>query len=191
MKKIVFAVVVVILATSCSMQKRHYMNGYSLQWNSKKGNISVTEASYIAKQTSKTESKKVTENKTIVFSQPPTEQVTATNNTSKTLVASANKTVSAPVIKTKVNSFENSVTNHNAKIVERVVTNQESSGGDTNLIIEIILCLFPFINLIAIYLKDSKHITLNFWIDLILDCLFFLPGIVFALLVVLDVINLA
>lgn len=65
-----------------------------------------------------------------------------------------------------------------------------NSGSDVDLLILVILCLFPFINLIAIYLKDGKDITMNFWICLILDILFFLPGIIFALLVVLDVINL-
>ncbi len=69
--------------------------------------------------------------------------------------------------------------------------NSKGGGGDVDLIILVILCFFPFINLIAMYLKDGKSITLNFWIDLILDCLFFLPGIIFALLVVLDVVNLA
>ncbi|MDX2174377.1 MAG: YqaE/Pmp3 family membrane protein [Bacteroidota bacterium] len=67
----------------------------------------------------------------------------------------------------------------------------KKGDSDVDLIILVILCLFPFINLIAIYLKDSKSVTLNFWITLILDCLFFLPGIIFALLVVLDVVNLA
>ncbi len=190
MKTLSVVIVASILITSCSVEKRHYTSGYSVQWNSKKTTVSATEASYVAKQQSKTENKKTTENKTVV--QTPAEQVATTNSTvNKTLVASANKTAYAPNTKTKVNSFENTVANNNAKIVERVVTNQKSSGGDTNLIIEIILCFFPFFNLIAMYLKDGKHITLNFWVDLILDCLFFLPGIVFALLVVLDVINLA
>jgi len=73
----------------------------------------------------------------------------------------------------------------------KLAKSKKAGDSDTNLIVLVILCLFPFINLIAIYLKDSKSITLNFWITLILDFLFFLPGIIFALLVVLDVVNLA
>lgn len=63
-------------------------------------------------------------------------------------------------------------------------------GGDTELIVLVILSLFPILCLIAIYLKDGKNITLNFWIDLILHFTLF-GEIIFALLVVLDVVNLA
>lgn len=200
MKKSIFktlaaGIIASILVTSCSVEKRHYTSGYSVQWNSKKTTVSATEASYVAKQTPKTETKTVLENK--ITSQAPLEQVTVTNHTNnKTLVASASKAVHTPVIKTKVNSFENAVANNNTKIVDKIaaaniVKAPVKGEGDTNLIIEIILCFFPFFNLIAMYLKDGKSITLNFWIDLILDLLFFLPGIIFALLVVLDVVNLA
>jgi hypothetical protein len=63
-------------------------------------------------------------------------------------------------------------------------------GDDTELIVLVILSLFPILCLIAIYLKDGKNITLNFWIDLILHITLF-GAIIFALLVVLDVVNLA
>jgi uncharacterized membrane protein YqaE (UPF0057 family) len=61
--------------------------------------------------------------------------------------------------------------------------------SDANLIIMVILCFFPFINLIPVYLHDGS-ITLNFWITLIGDILGVVPGIVFALLVVLDIVDL-
>ena len=191
-KTLAMGIIAAVIVTSCSLEKRHYTSGYSVQWNSKKTNVSATEASYVAKQTPKTESKKVTTTQTVA--QALVEQVAANNNTvTKTLVASAKKTAPVSIAKTKATSFENTPVKDNAKIVERIVTNQKSSGGDgdTTLIIEIILCFFPFFNLISMYLKDGKRITLNFWVDLILDCLFFLPGIIFALLVVLDVVNLA
>ena len=63
--------------------------------------------------------------------------------------------------------------------------------SDDEKILWIILSLFPFINLIPVYLHDGKKVTANFIVTLILDLLFFLPGIIFALLVVLDVVNLA
>jgi hypothetical protein len=66
----------------------------------------------------------------------------------------------------------------------------KKGSSDANLIIMIILCFFPFINLIPVYLHDGKSITLNFWFTLIGDLLVFVPGIVFALLVVLDLIDL-
>ena len=66
-----------------------------------------------------------------------------------------------------------------------------AKGGDANTILLVILCLFPFINLIPVYIHDGKSVTTNFWLTLLLDILFFLPGIIFAILVVLDVVNLA
>lgn len=62
------------------------------------------------------------------------------------------------------------------------------SGG--MLVLCVILCLFPFINLIPVYIHDGS-VNMNFWLTLILDILFFLPGIIFSLLVVLDVVSLA
>lgn len=69
--------------------------------------------------------------------------------------------------------------------------NALSIPSDDEKIIWIILCLFPFINLIPVYLHDGKKVTMNFILTLILDILFFIPGIIFALLIVLDIVNLA
>jgi len=61
---------------------------------------------------------------------------------------------------------------------------------DTQLLILVILSLFPFLALLAIFMKEGNNITTNFWVDLILH--FTLIGyIIFALLVVLDIINLS
>lgn len=65
----------------------------------------------------------------------------------------------------------------------------KKNDSDTELIILVILSLFPILSLIAVYLKDGKKITINFWITLILH--FFILWWLFALLRVLDVINLA
>ncbi|MBA2613417.1 MAG: hypothetical protein H0U95_15740 [Bacteroidetes bacterium] len=71
---------------------------------------------------------------------------------------------------------------------KQIYDKTKKGDSDVNLILLIILCLFPILALIAIYLKDGKTITLNFWIDLILHFLFLYW--LFALLVVLDVIDL-
>lgn len=67
---------------------------------------------------------------------------------------------------------------------------QTYKPSDNDKIIQIILALFPVLCLIAIYLHDGKKITINFIIDLILH-ITFIGEIIFALLVVLDIINLA
>ena len=66
--------------------------------------------------------------------------------------------------------------------------NGESSGG-VALLILIILCLFPLINLIPVYITDGG-ITLNFWITLILN-LTYIGAVIFSLLVVLGIVSLA
>jgi hypothetical protein len=65
----------------------------------------------------------------------------------------------------------------------------KNKDSDTELIVLVILAIFPILSLIAVYLKDGKKATVNFWITLILHFLFFYW--LFALLRVLDVINLA
>lgn len=71
-----------------------------------------------------------------------------------------------------------------------VTKKQKKGGSDANTILLVILCLFPFICLIAVYLHDGKSITMNFWITLLLH-LTFIGYIIFSILVVLDVVNLA
>ncbi|MCC6251393.1 MAG: hypothetical protein IT238_02885 [Bacteroidia bacterium] len=66
----------------------------------------------------------------------------------------------------------------------------QRAKGSTNTIVLVILSLFPILALIAIFLKDGRQITLNFWVDLILH-LTVIGYLIFALLVVLDIVNLA
>lgn len=74
-------------------------------------------------------------------------------------------------------------------IQKQKLPKQTFTPSDDDKIIQIILALFPILCLIAIYLHDGQTITNNFWIDLILH-LTFIGAIIFAILVVLDVINL-
>lgn len=79
------------------------------------------------------------------------------------------------------------------KVVKQIYLEKNKvakNSGDANLILLVILSLFPFLALIAIYLKDGKQITLNFWVDLILH-LTVIGYAIFAILVVLDIINLS
>lgn len=68
-------------------------------------------------------------------------------------------------------------------------TQRTGDSSKVELLIMVILCLFPFINLIPVYLHD-KGVTLNFWLTLILDFTL-IGGVIFALLVILDIVNLA
>lgn len=64
------------------------------------------------------------------------------------------------------------------------VKSPESPVADDMLVLLVILCFF--IPPLAVGLYEG--ITTNFWISLILTLCFFVPGVVFSLLVVLDVI---
>ncbi len=76
------------------------------------------------------------------------------------------------------------------EIRKPLILPMKKGGSDANLIVLIILCFLWWLNLIAVYIHDGKSITLNFWITLLLD-LTFIGGVIFSLLVVLDVVNLA
>ncbi len=88
---------------------------------------------------------------------------------------------------TKTHSYINAT--HQKKSQNTTSISSQKSSDDK--IIQVILALFPILCLIAIYLHDGKKATTNFWVGLILHLLFLLPAIIFALLVVLDIINLA
>ena len=112
-----------------------------------------------------------------VVSCPVSTKKHAATTESKPLTASAKKTITQVV-----------------KVIKPVGVSTASQPGkgspDNNLIILIILCFLWWLNLIAVYLHDGKKITLNFWITLLLDFTL-IGGIIFSLLVVLDIINLA
>ncbi len=88
------------------------------------------------------------------------------------------------------NEVANKKASSNIQQKNKVAKQAKGGGSDTNLILMVILCLFPIICLIAVYLHDSKAITLNFWITLLLH-LTIIGYVIFSLLVVLDVVNLA
>ena len=65
---------------------------------------------------------------------------------------------------------------------------KRASDNGVKLVVMVILCLFPFINLIPVYIHDGDF-TLNFLVTLLLDFTL-IGGIIFSLLVVLDVVDL-
>lgn len=76
------------------------------------------------------------------------------------------------------------------KITNKAESKRSGGRNDSNFIIMVILCFFPFINLIPVYMHDGKQVTMNFWITLLLNLLIF-GGVIFALLVIFDILSLA
>ncbi len=201
MKKLILPFITIILLSSCaskfSLQKRRYTKGF--YFASAKGNTTL------AKET-KVTSAKVKEvnlevpNEEVVKSQqittpivPPAEIVLMAPKNPETNVFNKPK-YNAPVSA----SAENKIIQPEKKFknIDALLNDQQNNllkrkgENGAKLVILVILCFFPFINLIPVYIHDGNKITLNFWITLLL-CFTLLGGIIFSLLVVLDVIDLS
>lgn len=70
---------------------------------------------------------------------------------------------------------------------EQLRSNEPTKTHDVSTAILVILCLFPFLGALAIFLHDGE-INDRFVISLLLYLLFWLPGVVYSILCVLDVI---
>jgi hypothetical protein len=186
-----------IILSSCTSQKnglaikRKYNKGYYIAHNHKKSNEAV-------KQTNTDKAVVIVEDKNSVVAELPAVKTIINTNVDEIKVEN---------IPTKINEVKHNTILTDSKIVtassgsaqikpvHKVVSVQKkesksSSDSDSQLILLVILSIFPFLALLAMYLKDGKQITLNFWVDLILH-LTFIGYIIFALLVVFDIVNLA
>ncbi len=201
---------IIIVLSSCGSSnmvvlKRKYNTGYYVDFNNKSKNTSAIAS--VKQQENKSiisepkETSEIVETGTPEANQQNVDYPVTASNDKSIYIASSYKAkaieLAKPII---VPSKELNLASANKskfsikkalKINHAVKKSVSKRNTDDLFILEVILCFFPFINLIAIYLKDGKQITANFWIDLILDLLFFFPGIIFALLVVLDIISLA
>lgn len=218
MRKIIqivtLAIVGIALVSSCTVEKRLHTRGMSISWNSnwKKQQTKVEKEQLEAPVYAQNQDV-IQENTTL--DQPVlNKEVIASKNelhiaTESTQEIVKNEDVASVTneLPTKKSSTWSTSKNHQAatsnalkspktfaKIQTKETTNRVngSGGGKASgglLVLYIILCLFPFINLIPVYLTDGS-VTLNFWVTLILDILGALPGIIFALLVVLGVVSL-
>ncbi|MCC6373107.1 MAG: hypothetical protein IT236_19035 [Bacteroidia bacterium] len=69
-------------------------------------------------------------------------------------------------------------------------TDKDNKGTSRwGMVLQIFLCLFPLLCLLAVILHDSKKVTVNFWVTLVLH-LTLLGYIIFSLLVVTNAIDL-
>lgn len=107
----------------------------------------------------------------------------AQNKTSKHIANTGNNAVAS------TNHTQDSQLQIKPLNIEANKANSAKKGGDGNLVLMIILALFPILCLIAVYMHDGK-VTVNFWVDLLLH-LTFIGEIIYALLVVLDVVDLS
>ncbi len=194
MKKIITLLSVLLIVTSCSnkfsLQKRKYNKGFYFASNHSKSNQSNTANQKTQVLNSKSYSQ-------VKLEQQELEIVTPNIETTLATTLPNHKSVKTKSNLSKVTKDDYSIASSNTKqlqlekLIKPIALPKSKKGGsDTNIIVLVILSLFPILCLIAVFLKDGKSITLNFWIDLLLH-LTFIGEIIFALLVVLDVVNLA
>lgn len=115
----------------------------------------------------------------------------AKNNSAKGRIVTAPATKQAE--KTELSSSEQK---HNVKIQKKAKMREArfarklKQGGEGNMVVLVILSIFPILALIAMYIHDGHRITTNFWIDLLLH-LTVIGYIIYALLVVFDIVDLS
>lgn len=195
-KKIIFPLLAIILLASCankfSLVKRKYNKGFYVS-RSHSGNKTENSANVAAKEVHKpAKSNEVSINgdepiqvlAQVKQSEEPSNNEKAGGLSGKMTPKKEHKQIFASAGKNVVKTIESI-----KPLLQKESTSKKGSDADTNKILLVILALFPFICLIAIYLHDGKKVTLNFWITLLLHLTFVL-WLVFALLVVLDVIDL-
>jgi cobalamin biosynthesis Mg chelatase CobN len=202
-KLFLYASLVLILASctgSHGIMKRKYSKGYYLSTSKKvKAPKSLdvqktstpelkeavakqeTQSSPVTVQKQAPETKMQVADRSFNKTNPQEKASTQNKTTDKGLASTAKKEVKEQV------KFKPLVLTKKAKNKRSMSSNSADSGA--KLIVMIILCLFPLINLIPVYIHDSG-VTLNFWVTLIL-CLTLIGSVIFSLLVVLDVVNLA
>ncbi|MDO8998588.1 MAG: hypothetical protein Q7W45_02405 [Bacteroidota bacterium] len=195
--KIILPLIAIIFLSSCAtkfnLTKRKYTKGYyfASSKNSSSHRKENEQKNYVVKKLPIKNTPVLIENSknpeviTTITSNEPIKIVKAPIKTNEPKNNSVNYTASTD---TK-NNFE---TKANIKPVsskqDNIVKAKKKGGSDTDLIILVILSIFPILALIAMYLHDGKSITLNFWIDLLLHFIFLYW--LFALLVVFDIIDL-
>jgi hypothetical protein len=204
-KNILFFILIVIGLSACNtakdafVMKRKYTKGFYVAHQSKK-NKSINNENEILKS----ESADFIQSK----SSHTFEKDVENQDIKDINFIASNSSVNSD-LSVKLNSknaaekeFKNSVINKTLKNVfvehksiksnrkSKQIDSKRTSSLSSDQIVQLILALFPILCLIAVYLKDGGKITNNFWITLVLHLTVYLECI-FAVLVVLDIINLA
>jgi uncharacterized membrane protein YqaE (UPF0057 family) len=191
--KNIFALLLVAVAafafTSCSsdlrVEKRRYTNGWYVQHSSnkqttpvaKENTVANTENAVVAQEeTVASTPAETTTPSTTTTQETPAVDAQATTTEKTTLAQTAKKPEVKTVAETKTSPVKKAVAKLN-----KVSKQNTSAGGDDNFVLAVIFAiLFPCIGVLI----WEGNITKHFWIALILTFLFWIPGIIYALLVV-------
>ena len=200
----IFSFAIGILITSCGITNKNDFASRKYT-HFRKGEAQVElKAAQVQNQINLSEKSIITENNL----QPTTSEINNTVNTAEEIVSNTS-TESTPVA---VSKSKNNTTKKNAVInlkksnltektnvnrevkinkatrflLSRICDQPNTTELNVDQLILVILCLIPFFAPLAVYL--ARGIGKEFWISVLLTLLFVLPGMVYGLLIVLDVI---
>jgi len=198
MKKIILIVSSIAMLTSCSTQsflKRKYTKGFFIEKTSSPELVQKNELNYsksLHQDNSNVTPSSVAFTTNYSYTNSDIKPAISNQNNSSITALNTSLTISPKITKVKFSAPNHFTSTKNISQLKSTINNNAHKNSfkpsDSDRIIWVILSLFPILALIAIYLHDGKQITLNFWIDLLLHFVFLYW--LFALLVVLDVINL-
>lgn len=196
------------LISSCTVQKRLHNPGYHVQLNkSHKIGKTIDNTLKVDEEIALTQTNSTVtilpelnqEFKETVATESSNE-MTANYEVNQSDIASNDESISFQTVSSPKSNWiqeKHTSANQPEKVNSEELTNvnkksnaaNASAAGGVALLVLVILCLFPLINLIPVYITDGG-ITLNFWVTLILN-LTYIGAVIFSLLVVLGIVSLA
>lgn len=213
LKFLIVAILALSFLSSCTVQKRLHNSGYHITWNKswKQHANNANAETYAAQETKATVNKEAVHQTTTPVAKNNVkialvDEVKATTKAEVTTnkdIASTNNTIVSTKKETQKTyqqiKYENDELTHAAQQKIKAnnttvnIANSKGSGGSNfsggMLVLMVILCLFPLINLIPVYLHDGT-VTLNFWITLVL-ALLVIGSVIFSLLVIFGIVDLS
>ena len=186
-------VAIALIYSSCTVEKRHYMSGYHVEWNHKApkigGDGNTTAEAPKASNTEKVNETTVVQASAPVIEETISQQPEATVSAeTPTQITKASTRKSSEKIEMKSQAIVESSNENVAPIIMNSSNSTQSvaqhASGDTDLLILVILAIV--LPPLAVYLHEGSWNNVC-WLNLILTLLFWL-GAIHALLVIFEVI---
>lgn len=195
MKKILYLLALIVVFGSCSSEysivKRKYSNGYYISKSEhveKKGqSIAIIKNKDLATNETEETNTELTSIENKSYESPVASSINPQQPKNTNAKTKENKPSVNTKIKTKVANAVAKRLQKNLNDISKSNTAGEKRA-DANTVLLVILCLLWWLNLIAVYIHDGG-ITMNFWITLLLNFTF-IGGVIFSILVVLDIVDL-
>ncbi|HXP50053.1 MAG TPA: YqaE/Pmp3 family membrane protein [Bacteroidia bacterium] len=182
------AVMVTIVghAQSISITKRHYTGGYYIDFGNKKKAVSKTETSQPAQQNVASIETKLVNSIPVVSNEVPMQMNMVAVNNISVKREKTKKHAAINVITKSANVEVNNTTNVFSPVSDDSITKVSATESSSNaagmplILLVIITILIPFLGV-----GLAKGVHFEFWLDLILTLLFYLPGLIYGLIVIL------